>query len=213
MFVSRRPMTDTPPIHTVILAAGASRRLGFNKLLVRVGGEPLVRKTAKLFMDACPGRVIVVTGFEGDLVAAALQGLPVDIVANPRHAGGMSTSVKAVLPHLVDADAVLFHLGDKAFVTRETVRRVIEAGLSQTGTIVVPRWGTEGGHPVLIRVGPYLAEMAAIDGDRGLRDIIERHHDDVLFVEGDEGVILDVDTMEDIEGLKRRGLQVEKAQG
>ena len=65
----------------------------------------------------------------------------------------MSTSVKAVLPHLVDAEAVLFHLGDKAFVTRETVRRVIEAGLGQTAAIVVPRWGQKAVIPYLSGLG------------------------------------------------------------
>jgi len=52
---------------------GASRRLGFNKLCIRVNGEAVVRRTARLFLEAGTGDIVVVTGFERDKVERELQ--------------------------------------------------------------------------------------------------------------------------------------------
>src|SRR5918994_3357614 len=72
------PAAPVPrPVAALVLAAGASTRLGTNKLLIELAGEPLVRRAARHALDAGLGPVIVVLGHDPGPVAAALAGLPV----------------------------------------------------------------------------------------------------------------------------------------
>ena len=52
--------------------------------------------------------------------------------------------------------------------------------------------------------------MRTLEGDTALRPIIEKHSQDILYVEGDEGILLDLDTEQDIDLLRRRGYTIEK---
>jgi molybdenum cofactor cytidylyltransferase len=199
-----------PKISTVILAAGASKRLGFNKLCIRVNGEAVVRRTTRLFIEAEAGDITVVTGFERERVEEALSGLPVRFVHHGRHEDGMSASIKAALPMVIDSDLVLFHLGDKPFVTLEVIRGVMEAGRATEASIVVPVHRGIPGHPVLIDMRRHRETVGAVRGQGGLRDVIGAAGADARFIEGGEGAILDLDTEEDVANLKRRGYKVEK---
>jgi molybdenum cofactor cytidylyltransferase len=195
-------------IRTVILAAGSSRRLGFNKLCIKVDGQAVIRKTVQLFMEYSDG-VIVVTGFERERIEHELDGLPVLFAYNSNHLEGMSSSVKAALPHLTDTDGIFFHLGDKPFVSRDTIEKT-RAMFLQGSPIVLPVFNGVKGHPVLVS-RLYLEEMATIQGDMGLRRLVERHSNEVTTVEGDEGAVIDIDSEEDIAQLVRRGFTIEKS--
>jgi molybdenum cofactor cytidylyltransferase len=198
-------------IYAVILASGVSRRLGFNKLTVRIDGESVVRWSAAPFFMEGIDRVFVVTSMDKERMRAELSGLDgAEIVYNQNYLEGMSSSVKAVLPLIGEADGVFFHLGDKPFVKAEQVRRMRDLYLSGGGDLIIPRHDGAKGHPVLMSVKPYFEEMTLLKGDKGLREIIEKHLADVVFLEGDEGNVFDIDTVEDIETLKRRGHKIEK---
>ncbi|MGD0229789.1 MAG: nucleotidyltransferase family protein [Syntrophorhabdales bacterium] len=197
-------------ISTVILAAGASRRLGFNKLCVRVNGEAVIRRTVRLFVEAVPGEIAVVTGFERERVEQELAGLPVTLFHNERPEDGMSSSIRAALPVIGRSDLVLFHLGDKPFVEPRDIDRVMRAyGADGPSIIVAVHKGVKG-HPVLVDMRRHLEEVGAIEGQGGLRDVIAGAKGYVRFVEGTEGCILDMDTEEDIAFLRRRGYTIEK---
>lgn len=198
-------------IDTVILAAGMSKRLGFNKLCVRLNGKAVVRRTVEVFVEnRLPGKIVVVTGFQRERVEQELAGLPIDLVHNPGYEEGMSTSLKAALPHVTGADLVLFHLGDKPFVGAGTIRTVLESYEKERRCFTVPVYQGVKGHPVLMENDAYASTVRGIEGDRGLRGVVEAHGAETLFVEADEGVIMDVDTEEDIALLRRRGYIVEK---
>ncbi len=102
------------------------------------------------------------------------------------------------------------HLGDKAFFQKETVHNILSAYANGSHRIIVPVYQGERGHPVLLETGPYLPEMESLEGDTALKPIIQAHSQDVLYVEGDEGILLDVDTEEDLDLLRRRGYKIEK---
>lgn len=198
-------------IDTVILAAGESRRLGFNKLCLRVNGKAAVRRTVELFLENGPGgKLMVVTGFEAERIEGELAGLSVIFVHNELYSSGMSSSVKTILPYVTEADLVLFHLGDKPFVAPEIIRNIEKCYGADGSSIVVPVHEGVKGHPVLINVRRYLSDACAIKGDRGLRDVIDEHVKETFFFEGGEGVVLDMDTEEDISLLRRRGYIIEK---
>ena len=91
-------LVDRPPeeakVAGIILAAGASRRMGsLNKLLASIAGKPLVRHAVESFIATSLSPIIVVVGYESDKVAAAFEGLPVQLVFNPDYAAGQGSSV------------------------------------------------------------------------------------------------------------------------
>jgi molybdenum cofactor cytidylyltransferase len=198
-------------ICAVILASGSSRRLGFNKLTVKIDGIPVIRRAVSAFLVEGIEKVYVATSMEIEKMRDELGGLsPVEIVYNENHLEGMSSSVKAVLPFLGEMDAAFFHLGDKPFVGSEQVISMRDHYLRGEGDLMLPRYNGAKGHPVLMSLRPYYQEMKGLKGDKGLREIIEKHLEDVVFLEGDEGNVFDIDTVEDIETLKRRGHKIEK---
>lgn len=203
-------MRDTDKIDTVILAAGSSSRLGFNKLFLSVDGEPVLTRTLRTFLELRMGTIFVVTGFERERVDQLLQDIPVVLVHNSLYPAGMATSVRAVLPFLDAGHGLFLHLGDKPFVKRETLGQMIKSFAGKTHPIIIPVYQGQKGHPVLMDVMPYLDEMRTLEGDIALRPIIERHSQDILYVEGDEGILLDLDTDGDIDLLRRRGYRIEK---
>ena len=197
-------------IDTVVLAAGISRRLGYNKLTVRIDGESVIRRSVKPFLRDDVDEVFVVTGHKREEVEQELQGLPVTLIHNPRYREGMSTSVKAALPFLEKAEGVLFHLGDKPFIQAATISLIIKRFVREAPRIIVPLFKGERGHPVLFE-GNFLREdMGFVGGDMGLREVIEKHERDVVSIEGDEGTVFDIDTVTQIECLRERGYRVEE---
>jgi molybdenum cofactor cytidylyltransferase len=197
-------------IYAVILAAGTSSRLGFNKLLVKIDGQSVIRKAVNPFLSGPVEKVFVVVGGAPHAVRAELRDLPVHILYNRAYRQGMSASVKRALAHLRDADGVFFHLADKPFLSTDLVPAMLAGYERDKDRIIVPVYGGEKGHPVLLDPEPYFEEMEGLTGDRGLREIIEKHWTDVLFIEGDEGSLFDIDTAQDIESLRRRGYSIEK---
>ncbi|HAR96257.1 MAG TPA: hypothetical protein DCR97_09900 [Deltaproteobacteria bacterium] len=198
-------------IVAVMLAAGSSTRLGFNKLFLGINGVSVIRKSVQLFMGVAD-KIVVVTGFERERIEQELSGLPVVFAHNADYPQGMSSSVRTALPYVTGSEGALFHLGDKPFVAPATIERVVEA-FRGGSRIVLPLFEGVKGHPVLVRGRLFLEEMAAIEGDIGLRKLVERHGDQVRTVEGDEGCVFDIDSEEDVAELVRRGFTIEKSQG
>jgi molybdenum cofactor cytidylyltransferase len=186
-----------PRIAALVLAAGHSRRMaGANKLLMPWQARPLLRHAVEGVLASGAERVFVVTGHQGEAVAAGLSELPVVIVHNPDHAAGLASSLKAglgVLPENVDG--VLVCLGDMPRVAAQTLDRLIAAfAPAEARAICLPTYRGKRGNPVLL--GRQLfPELATLEGDRGARRLIESHNELVAEVAvEDAGVLLDVDT-------------------
>jgi molybdenum cofactor cytidylyltransferase len=197
-------------LSTVILAAGASKRLGYNKLCVRIDGEAVIRKTVRLFMETGTGDITVVTGHERERIEGELIGFPVAFAHNPSPEEGMSSSIRAAMPAVSASDLVLFHLGDKPFVTGSAIKRVLRAFHEGRGSIVVAVHQGTKGHPVLIDMRKHLSSLRVVEGEGGLRNVVTENSQDVCFVEAGEGAILDLDTEDDMSFLRRRGYTIEK---
>jgi molybdenum cofactor cytidylyltransferase len=195
---------------SVILAAGVSRRLGFNKLTLKINGESVIRKSVLPFISAGIGKVFIVTGIQSQDINEEFTGYDVEFIENRNYTLGMSTSVKASLPFITDEEGVFFHLGDKPFLEKEMIYRMMNIYREDRRKIIVPVFDGKKGHPVLMDVGLYSAEMRFLKGDKGLREIIDKHAADVIFIEGNEGSLYDIDTTEDVERLKERGYIIEK---
>jgi len=204
-------------IYAVILAAGTSSRLGFNKLTVKIDGRPVVAKAIEPFCIEAIEKIFVVINPEaGDVRREIEKNLAFSLsnftfIENFHYKDGMSSSVKAALPFIKDADAVFFHLGDKPFIKRKTINNMLDMYLREGVPILIPEYKNKKGHPVLVKIKPYFEEMKGLKGDKGLREIIDKHTEDVVFIKGDEGSVFDIDTVETIDTLNERGHKIEKS--
>ncbi|HTW52023.1 MAG TPA: molybdopterin-binding/glycosyltransferase family 2 protein [Stellaceae bacterium] len=195
-----------PRVAALLLAAGKSSRMGINKMLVEVDGRPMVVRTAQRLLASPARPIVAVLGNQADKVDAALGKLPVERVANPDFADGLSTSLKRGLAALpVDVDAVVVCLGDMPLVAGRDIERLIAAFNPLEGrAIVVPTRRGQRGNPILWS-RQFFAEMQALKGDQGARQLIEEHADLVAEIEMDsDAVLIDIDTPEALAQLRER---------
>jgi molybdenum cofactor cytidylyltransferase len=193
-------------IAAVVLAAGRASRMGSNKLVADLDGEPIVRRTVRAVLGSRARPVVVVTGHEADAVRGALAGLDVSFVHNPDFSDGMSTSLRAGVAAVGTVDGALICLGDMPRLAPAHLDAVIDAyRAGGPEEIVVPTCDRKRGNPVLWP-GRYFAEIAALSGDVGARALLERHADHVRLVAIDDPAILvDVDTPAALAELRRGG--------
>ena len=173
-----------------------------NKLLEPIEGKPIVAHVASVALASSADPVIVVTGFEATRVAAVLSGLKVTIVHNAAFADGLSTSLRTGLSALPpDSDGALILLGDMPAV-EGSVLSALMAAFTARDAICVPVYQGRRGNPVLWG-SSYFAEMTALRGDVGAKQLIARHADRVIEVPvGSPGIFADVDTPADLARLK-----------
>lgn len=130
------------PVAAIVLAAGSSRRMGRNKLLLDLAGETVVRRTVRSVVTAGLHPVVVVLGHEEERVRAEIADLPCRTVVNPRHTEGAATSLAAgvaAVPEEVAALVVV--LADMPFVTAAMLRTLVERHHATGAPVVVSRYG------------------------------------------------------------------------
>ena len=202
----RSPDHRKPRIAGLVLAAGSSRRMGEeNKLLQDFRGQPLVRHAVRAVVESGASPVFIVTGHQSEIVARAVHDLPVIIVHNPNYGDGLAGSLQTGLRALPEsADGVLVALGDMPRIDGAELAKELSAFNPEEGrTICVPTFHGKRGNPVLLG-RQFFPEMHELHGDRGARRLIGGHEEWVAEVPVDDpGILLDVDTPEALEHLRR----------
>jgi nicotine blue oxidoreductase len=181
----------------LVLAAGAGRRYGSPKALVRLGDRLLVERAADLLAAGGCDPVLVVLGAAADEVLATAA-LP-ETVINPDWATGMGSSLRAGLAALPPgADAVVVTLVDTPGLGPESVRRLIAAG-DEGAAAVQATYGGRHGHPVLLSRTVLSEVAAAATGDRGAGPWLAAHPERVRLIPCDgTGDPRDVDVPDDL---------------
>jgi molybdenum cofactor cytidylyltransferase len=184
----------------VLLAAGLSRRMGErNKLLIEIGGEPLVRRTARTYLAAGTD-VHAVLGHEAESICAALSDLPVRFVENPDYAEGQQTSVRAGIDSLPGHyDAILIALADQAALTTEDISALLEAFTESGGErILIPYWQGQRGNPVIFPA-PLIAAIRAEGKNAACRRFIDNNpHLTRIHEAANDHFVIDIDTPDDL---------------
>ncbi len=185
----------------VVLAAGGSRRLASPKQLVPWKGRPLVSHAVGAALEGGLHPVVVVVGAEAESVAAAIAEDAVRVVRNPDWHEGQSTSLRAGLEAVEGtAEGVVFLLVDTPRVDGRLVRALVEAHRRTLAPVVAPRAGGRWANPVLFDRVTFAA-LARLEGDRGGRALFDRYP--IQGVEWSDDILVDVDTPEDVERLRR----------
>ena len=194
-------------IAAIVLAAGGSRRLGRNKLLLPFRDGTVLSATVARVLESPVDQVVVVLGHEaGEIRARA--GLPegprLSAIDNSDWASGMASSLRAGLAACAEAEAVIVALGDQPGIDPAVIERLV-AAYRAGAALAVPvhgatanREGERVGHPVLFGRSLF-AELGALEGDTGAREIVKRHWAEAALVEG--APVRDVDTEADYAAL------------
>lgn len=194
----------------VILAAGASTRMGSPKaLLTAPSGRPFVSAIVRALAAASVTDIVVVTGAEHDRIVEAMRtdapSVDPRFARNPDPSRGQLSSLWVGMDAAVtsETEALIVTLVDVPMVDPATVATVIEAWRRTRAPIVRPAVGGRHGHPVIFDRSVF-DELRAAPLDQGAKTVVRAHAGEVLDVPvGDEGSLVDVDTPQDYEALRR----------
>jgi molybdenum cofactor cytidylyltransferase len=188
-------------VTAIVLAAGASTRMGRNKLLLDVGGQSLVRRAVRAVIEGGVDEVVVVLGHEEDRVRAELRGLACLPVVNPDHAEGAGTSVRTGVRQAASADAVMVVLADMPFVTAEMIAALVERYRATRPLLVVSHYGDVQAPPTLYDRALF-EELLAIPGERCAKQVVKRHETEAEVVPWPAAALRDIDVPADYEDVR-----------
>ena len=183
-------------ISATILAAGQSSRMeDDNKLLLSILGSPMISNVCKTVLAAGIDPVVVVTGFESDLVTQVNPTEINDIIYNSHWQSGMASSIYkglSALPQNVDGNMII--LGDMPMISKDTLTLLIDEFIMHNGQhIIYPIYEGRQANPVIFPK-KYFQEILASTGDRGCKRVLKKYPDDAVGVSIDlQEVVLDCD--------------------
>ena len=191
-------------IAAVVLAAGASTRLGQAKQLVRVEGESLLRRTVRMALEAGCSPVVAVLGFEAERMRAELEGLDAVVAMHPGWAKGMGSSLRCGVEAVCRMDPVpdgaLVLVCDQPRLTTETLRVLLRRHRAGAAQITASAYAGRMGVPAVF-ARTLFAELLRLDGDQGARNLILDHAQEAEGIPWPEGTV-DLDAPEDLRRIE-----------
>jgi molybdenum cofactor cytidylyltransferase len=182
------------PVYAVVLAAGRSRRMGTQKLVLPFAGKTVIGHVVDQILNAPVAGVVVVVGPEHHAIAEALSSRPVTLVVNAEAEAEMLSSVRVGLQTLPsDAQAALVVLGDQPSIETTVIEALLQTFSAAGKGIVIPTCDNRRGHPLLVSAR-YFDEIAQGYDGGGLRELITAHPNDLQEVAvSNSGVLFDID--------------------
>ncbi|PZA07313.1 MULTISPECIES: NTP transferase domain-containing protein [unclassified Meiothermus] len=191
------------PVVAVVLAAGESRRMGQNKMLLPLGQESVVRRAVRQVLEAGFDAVWAVVGRDAAQVKAELEGLPVFAVENPRYPQGLGSSFRAAVQALPEGvEAAMFTLADQVFLSAGLYREVLEAYRASRPKLVVCRYGEVLAPPHLFQ-RELFPELGQEPGQGG-KEVLRRYAAEAVTLAMPEAALFDLDTPDDYQEALRR---------
>jgi molybdenum cofactor cytidylyltransferase len=177
----------------IILAAGASSRMGEDKALLEWHGRSFLEHLMSAVKDASIELLRVVLGANAEEVQRRVQFGAGEVVVNRDWEHGMLSSIIAALDSLPrEVEGAVVCLVDHPCVSSRLLRTLIEKHRETGKLIVQPTFGGRRGHPVLF-AAELFDELRAAPADIGARHVVYHHAADILEVPTDEeGIVLNI---------------------
>ncbi len=191
-------------ISGILLAAGASSRMGRNKLLLELDGETLLHRATRRAIEAGLDPVLVVLGHEAEQARRALAGLACSPVLNPDPRQGMNSSLSAGVEAVpATSEAAVALLADMPFVEASMIRALVERWRRTGAPVVASRYGDVVAPPTLYARSVFPLLLGGTGEGRG-REVIRSQGDRASFVDWPPEALADLDVAGDLERAQAR---------
>ena len=200
----------TASIGAIILAAGASTRMGKAKQLLLLNEQPMLEHVICRTIAVPFSEIIVVVGFAAQTIqqAISIKDHRLCWVINNDYSIGQSSSLKKGITNFTKKhDGLMIFLGDLPFILDETIQSVFQVGMKmlqecEESYIVQPSYYGQIGHPVFFGHLDQSLFMN-IKGDTGAKIIKRQISCQKQLIVEDKGIIFDIDTPEEYEEAKK----------
>jgi molybdenum cofactor cytidylyltransferase len=186
----------------IVLAAGASSRMGEPKQLLKFEGETLLRRAARAALETGSHPIVVVLGFRAHLMREEIMDLDALTVVNQEWHEGMSSSIRHGLRQALEStapaeiEAAILMLCDQPYVTSGIIERLVDAYRESRAPVVASEYEASSektlGAPALFS-RELFQELMALHGAEGAKRIIARHRAEAIAIAMPEAAF-DVDT-------------------
>jgi molybdenum cofactor cytidylyltransferase len=187
-------------IVAVVLSAGESSRMGRTKAFLPFEGKTFIETIVTALKQSRVGQIVVVLGHKAEEIRQRVEQLPVTPLINPDYKNGQLSSLHVAIRYLMRSaditaiDGILVHLVDHPYINSALVDRMIESFYASQKLIVLPRYRSRRGHPVIFSASLF-GELLQAPLDEGAKAVVNAHLQDTLELETDEaGVTIDIDT-------------------
>lgn len=182
----------------IILAAGFSKRMGENKLLLEYKGKTFIQTIIEKLLEINFNKIILVVSNLEIYKKYEKYNEKVSVIFNDKAENGISESIKKAVTYAKDnlqADKYMFFVADQPLLKKETILKIIEK--SDSNKITIPKNNNTMYNPVIFP-NKYTFELLDLEGDKGGKQIILKHLDDINFVDiEDANEFQDVDVIEE----------------
>jgi CTP:molybdopterin cytidylyltransferase MocA len=185
-------------IHGIVLAAGASKRMGKPKPLLETDGATFLERAIKLLRTAGCTYVVAVVNDSDDWIARVADTAGAAVVINDQPESEQIDSLRLAIANLPDGyDGVVVMPVDFPRVQQETVTTLLQEFARKPSAVLNPAHKGRAGHPVIFS-RDVVTELLGPDLPDGARSVIESHTRDARTLEvNDPGVLIDIDTPSD----------------
>lgn len=193
----------TDLIGVILLAAGASGRLGEPKQLLKFQGETLLRRAAKTALASSSASVVITLGSRIEIMRKEVEDLPVKIVENKDWETGMSGSIRAALKKFLEDElkAVVVMVCDQPFVDENLLKKIITKFQETDALVVACAYQNTLGTPALFH-RKLFPELLALNAQAGAKQLIKKYNAQTAAVSFPEGAF-DIDTRADYKNLMK----------
>ena len=192
-------MTQRSEIGLIILAAGASVRLGTPKQLLKFRGETLLRRIARESLASVCRPIVVVFGHDADKFNDELKDLDVQTIENADWKSGMGGSIKTGLKKLLEMEnscaGVVITVCDQPFVTAATINNLVETHRKTEALIIASEYEKTLGVPAIYDRKIFV-NLQNMENGAGAKQIINQFSAETISFPFPDGAI-DVDTPDD----------------
>ncbi len=197
------PLKPTFSFGTVILAAGASTRMGTPKQLLAIDGKTLLARAVEAALASPAWPVVVVLGAHAEAIRPTLARLPVLIAENPAWSEGMAASIRTGVTTLRQfsrtLDAAVIALCDQPQFSADVIARLVDAQQRTGRSIVAAHYSGRNGAPALF-LREHFATLMSLTGEEGARTLLNGDPSLVTSLDLPD-LALDLDTPADYAAL------------
>ena len=195
---------DTSNIAIVILAAGASKRMGSPKQLLKWGNESLLTHAINKALNVKNSEVIVVLGANHGSIQKEIEQFPITILKNSNWKEGLGKSIACAAKYVIElkpkTNGLVITLADQPLIDTEFLKIIIQNYYQDQNQIVATSYGNrKNGVPALFD-SHYFEELSNLSNDNGAKHILKKHESSVVSLQLQQEN-LDIDSIEDYEFL------------